>query len=179
VSQREFGSIHNHGLVRVAAATPLVATAEPARNAEATLALARQADADGVDVVVYPELGLSSYAIDDLLLQDALLDAVQDAVAAVCEATADLAPLLLVGAPVARLGRLYNTALAISRGRILGAVPKTFLPNYREYYEKRWFAPGAGVTGFDISIAGQTVPFGTDLIFAATDLPDLVIGVDI
>ncbi|MGI8678195.1 MAG: NAD(+) synthase [Jatrophihabitans sp.] len=178
-SEREFGAIHNHGLVRVAAATPMVVTADPARNAEATIALARSAHADGVDVVVYPELGLSSYAIDDLHLQDALLDAVDDAVGAVCEATRDLGPLLLVGAPLRRRGRLYNTAVAISHGRILGAVPKTYLPNYREYYEKRWFAPGAGVTGLEISVAGQVAPFGTDLIFAATDLPDLVVGVDI
>jgi NAD+ synthase (glutamine-hydrolysing) len=179
VSRREFGAIHSHGLVRVAAATPAVATAEPARNAEASIVLARRAHADGVDVVVYPELGLSSYAIDDLHLQDALLDAVEEAVAQVCAATAELGPLLLVGAPVRRRGRLYNAALAISHGRILGVVPKTFLPNYREYYEKRWFAAGAGVTGLDIVIAGQSAPFGTDLIFAATDLPDLVVGVEI
>jgi len=179
VSRRDFGAIHSHGLVRVAAATPPVATADPARNAQETVGLARQADADGVDVVVYPELGLSSYAIDDLHLQEALLDAVDDAVAAVRDASRDLGPLLLVGAPARRRGRLYNTAVAISRGRILGVVPKTFLPNYREYYEKRWFASGADVVGREISLAGETVPFGTDLIFAAADLPELVVGVEI
>jgi NAD+ synthase (glutamine-hydrolysing) len=177
--QREFAALHSHGFVRVATATPIVSTADPARNAEATIALAREADADGVDVVVYPELGLSSYAIDDLHLQDALLEAVEKAIADVCAASSTFGPLLLVGAPVRRNGRLYNAALAISHGRILGVVPKTFLPNYREYYEKRWFAPGAGVTGLDIAVAGQLVPFGTDLIFAATDLADLVIGIDI
>ncbi|WP_250286078.1 MULTISPECIES: NAD(+) synthase [unclassified Frankia] len=179
MGQREFGSIHSHGLVRVAVAAPPVATADPARNAEGTIALARAAHADGVDVAVFPELGLSSYAIDDLHLQDALLDAVEEAVAAVREASRGLGPLLLVGAPLRRGGRLYNTALAISRGRVLGVVPKTFLPNYREYYEKRWFAPGAGVTGQEITVAGETVPFGTDLLFTASDLPDLVIGVEI
>ncbi|CAO5155015.1 Glutamine-dependent NAD(+) synthetase [Frankia sp. AiPs1] len=192
--QREFGAIHRHGLVRVAAATPVVSVADPARNAEATVALARAADADGVDVVVYPELGLSSYAIGDLHLQDALLDAVEHAVGAVCEASAELGPLLLVGAPLRRGGRLYNTALMISRGRVLGVVPKIYLPNSREYYEKRWFASGAGQerTGNDgggtdggigggpvITVAGRTVPFGTDLVFAATDLADLVVGVEI
>jgi NAD+ synthase (glutamine-hydrolysing) len=177
--RREFGAIHSHGLARVAAATPLVVTADPARNAEATVALARRADADGVDVVVYPELGLSSYALDDLHLQDALLDAVEQAVDTVCRASGELGPLLLVGAPLRRRGRLYNSALAISRGRILGVVPKTFLPNYREYYEKRWFASGAGVTGEQITVAGRTVPFGTDLIFEAADLADLVVGVEI
>lgn len=179
MSQREFRAIHSHGFVRVAAATPLVATADPARNARETVFLAQRADADGVDVVVYPELGLSSYAIEDLHLQDALLDAVEDAVATVCAASRRLAPLLFVGAPLRRRGRLYNAALAISHGQILGAVPKTFLPNYREYYEKRWFAPGAGVVGAEIKVAGQTAPFGTDLVFEASDLPDLVVGVEL
>jgi NAD+ synthase (glutamine-hydrolysing) len=179
MSPREFGAIHSHGLVRVAAATPRVFTADPARNTEATISLAREAHEDGVDVVVYPELGLSSYAIDDLHLQDALLDGVEIAIATLCEASGDLTPLLLVGAPVRHRGRLYNAAVAISHGRILGVVPKTFLPNYREYYEKRWFASGAGVTGLDMFVSGQAAPFGTDLIFAATDLPDLVIGVEV
>ncbi|MGN6609707.1 MAG: NAD(+) synthase [Jatrophihabitans sp.] len=179
MSDRDFRSIHRHGFVRAAAATPVVTTADPARNAEATIALAREAHEQGVDVVVYPELGLSSYAIDDLHLQQALLDAVEDAVEQVRAASADLAPLLLVGAPLRRNNRLYNTALAISRGRILGVVPKTYLPNYREYYEKRWFAPGGDVVGEQITVAGETVPFGTDLLFAATDLPDLVVGVEI
>ena len=175
----ERASLHDHGMARVAAATPVVATAEPARNAEATIALAREADHDGVDLVVFPELGLSSYALDDLLLQDALLDAAEDAVAAVREASRELAPVLLVGAPLRRNGRLYNTAVAISRGEILGVVPKTFLPNHREYYEKRWFASGAGTDGLAITVAGTTVPFGTDLLFAATDLDDFTIGVEI
>ncbi|SFS12588.1 NAD(+) synthase [Sphingomonas jatrophae] len=176
---RSFGAIHNHGLVRVAAATPLVATADPAKNAAAAIELAAQGDADGVDVIVYPELNLSAYANDDLHLQDALLDAVEQAVAAVRDASRDLSPLLLLGAPLRRNGRLHNTAIAISRGRILGVQPKTYLPNYREYYEKRWFASGAGHEGEDIIVAGDTVPFGTDLLFAASDLPDLVVGIDI
>jgi NAD+ synthase (glutamine-hydrolysing) len=179
VSSQDFSAIHSHGLVRVAAATPVVVTADPARNAAATIALARAADADGVDVVVYPELGLSAYALDDLHLQEALLGEVERAVDTVCEASADLEPLLLVGAPLRRGGRLYNTALVISRGRLLGVVPKTYLPNSREYYEKRWFASGAGSDGWEITVAGRTAPFGTDLVFAATDLADLVVGVEI
>ena len=175
----DFYAIHTHGFVRVAAATPAVAVADPAHNAQSIIALARQAHDDGVDVVVYPELCVSSYAIDDLHLQDALLGAVDTALADICAATADLGPVLLVGAPLRRRDRLYNTAVVISHGRILGVQPKTFLPNYREYYEKRWFAPGAGVVGLDIDVAGQSVPFGTDLIFAAADLPELVIGIDI
>jgi NAD+ synthase (glutamine-hydrolysing) len=174
-----FAAIHNHGFVRVSAATPIVATADPLGNADATIALARQGDRDGVDLIVYPELGISSYAIDDLHLQEALLDGVVAAIGEVVAASVDLAPVLLVGAPLRRNGRLYNCAIAISRGRILGVVPKLFLPNYREYYEKRWFASGADMRGMEIDLCGQRVPFGIDLLFAATDLADFVFHIEI
>jgi NAD+ synthase (glutamine-hydrolysing) len=175
----DFFALRRHGLVRAAAATPLATVGDVSANVDATLALARRADGEGCDLVVFPELNISSYAIDDLHLQDALLDAVDAGLGRLAEESASLAPVLLVGAPLRRNGRVYNTAVAISRGRILGAVPKSFLPNYREYYEKRWFAPGAGVVGLDIKISGQTVPFGTDLIFAADDLPDFVFHAEI
>ena len=174
-----FRSAQAQGFVRVAACTPIGTAGDPAVNLAATLALARQGDAAGADLMVFPELNLSSYAIDDLLLQDALLDAVEAGIAELVEASRTLAPVLLLGAPLRRLGRLYNTALVIARGRILGVVPKSFLPNYREYYEKRWFAPGAGLAGLEIAVAGQTVPFGPDLIFAASDLADFCFHVEI
>lgn len=174
-----FFSIHAHGLVRVGAATPLVSPGEPSANAEATLALARRAHDEGCDVVVFPELGLTGYAIDDLLLQAALLDAAEAAAARLIEASAALAPLLLVGAPVRRAGRLYNCALAIHRGRLLGVTPKCFLPNYREYYERRWFASGLGLSGLEVDFAGRTVPFGPDLIFEAADVPGLSVHAEI
>lgn len=174
-----FAAFHNHGFVRVAAATPAVAVADPARNAQAVIERARRADAEGVDLVVYPELCLSSYAIDDLHLQEALLDGVEAAVAAVLAASRDLAPVLLVGAPLRRNNRLYNCALVIARGTLLGVVPKSFLPNYREFYEKRWFAAGAGLAGQEIAVAGVAAPFGTDLVFAADDLADFVFHVEI
>src|SRR5690606_3921499 len=95
------------------------------------------------------------------------------------EASRELSPVLVVGAPVRRNGRLYNCAVAISRGRLLGVTPKSFLPNYREYYEKRWFASGIGLKGLEVDFAGQTVPFGVDLIFEAQDLPDFVFHAEI
>jgi len=174
-----FRSLHRHGMVRVAAATPLATVGDPAVNAEAAIGIARTAHDAGVDLVVYPELNLSSYAIDDLHLQAALQRATREAVAAVVAASADLRPVLLVGAALERGGRLYNCALAIARGRVLGVVPKTLLPNYREYYEKRWFASGAGLTGLTITIDGAEVPFGPDLIFAADDLPDFIVHAEI
>lgn len=176
---RHFPSIHAHGFVRVAAATPIATAGDPAANAGAALALAREADAAGVDLVVYPELNISSYAVDDLHLQDGFIRATEAAIAAVVAGSAKLKPVLLVGAPLLRNGRLYNCAWAIARGRILGIVPKSFLPNYREYYEKRWFASGIGLTGLSVDVGGAAVPFGTDLVFAASDLPDLVFAAEI
>jgi NAD+ synthase (glutamine-hydrolysing) len=174
-----FHSIHAHGFVRAAVCTPAVLPGDPAFNAAETLRLARQGDVESCDLMLFPELGLSAYAIDDLFLQDALLKRVEAEVAGLVRASAKLKPVLVVGAPVAHNGRLYNCAIAISRGRILGVVPKSFLPNYREYYEKRWFAAGAGVTGLTIRLAGQEAPFGTDLVFEAEDLADFVFHVEV
>ena len=174
-----FHSIHSHGMVRVAAATPAASVGDALANADAVLALARDAHARGVDLVVFPELCLTSYAIDDLHLQSAQHRATAAALERVVEASAALSPVLLVGAALPRNGRLYNCAVALSRGRVLGVTPKTFLPNYREYYEKRWFASGAGLTGLAIDLAGQSAPFGTDLIFAADDLPGFTFHAEI
>ena len=174
-----FHSIHRHGFARVAACTPRVELADPMHNVRETLGLVEQGHARHVDLMVFPELGLSAYSIDDLLLQDTLLDAVERAIADLVEATIALRPVCIVGAPVRRGSRLYNCAVAIARGRILGVVPKSFLPNYREFYENRWFAPGAGVEGLDVRLADQCVPFGTDLVFAASDLADFTFHLEI
>ena len=174
-----FRSIHHHRMLRVAAATPPASVGDAAANARATIALAGQAHDEAVDLLVFPELNLSSYAIDDLHLQSAMQSATLAAIGSVRAATAGLRPVLLVGAALERNGRLYNCAVAIARGRVLGVVPKTFLPNYREYYEKRWFASGMGLTGLDIRLGDGCVPFGTDLIFAADDLPHFVFHAEI
>ena len=173
-----FGSIETHGLVRLAAATPQASVANVGANADAILALARDAAGAGADIILFPELCLSSYAIDDLHLQDALLDRVEAEIGRIVETSRDL-PIMLVGAPIRRAGRLYNAALAIGGGRLLGVVPKSYLPNYREYYEKRWFAPGAGLTALEVTVAGHDAPFGTDLLFAADNRPDFIFHVEI
>ncbi|MBO9709823.1 MAG: NAD(+) synthase [Caulobacter sp.] len=174
-----FFSPYRHGFVRVATAAPKVKLADPAANAQAVLDLVRQADTAGVAVLVFPELGLTGYSIDDLLQQDVLLDAVEDAIADLAHESAGLATLFVVGAPLRDGGRLYNTAVAIQDGRVRGAVPKTFLPNYREFYERRWFTPGAGVTGRTLTLAGQAVPFGTDVLFRSIGEIDFTVGVEI
>jgi len=174
----DFFSLYSHEFVRVACCVPRTRVADAAYNLAETLKLAAQGDAARAAVMVFPELGLSSYAIEDLLLQDALLDEVERSIASVVEASRDLFPVLIVGAPLRVSNRLYNTAVVIHRGKVLGVVPKTYLPNYREFYEKRHFISGANVICDELELAGQTVPFGTDLLFKATGL-DLTFHVEI
>jgi NAD+ synthase (glutamine-hydrolysing) len=174
-----FFSPYRHGFVRVATAVPKVKLADPAANAASVLDLVGQADAAGVAVLVFPELGLTGYSIDDLLQQDALLDAVEAAIATLAKASAKLAPLFVVGAPLRDNGRLYNTAVAIQGGKVRGVIPKSFLPNYREFYERRWFTPGAGVVGRTLTLAGDSVPFGTDILLRGGGTAPFTVGVEI
>ena len=178
-AKSHFFSHHAQGFVRVAACTPRVTVADPAANLAEILELARQGDAEDCGLMVFPELSLSAYAIDDLHQQDVLLDAVERAIGDLAEATRGLKPVLLVGAPLRRNGRLYNCAVVVHRGEILGVVPKVYLPNYREYYEKRWFVSGLGTEGLEMELCGRTVPFGPDLIFEAEDLRDFVFHAEI
>ena len=166
-----FYAMHEHGFVRVATSTPQVRTADVAFNRDAVLAEARRAHAAHVDLLVYPELCLSSYAIDDLHLQSAMIEAVAEAIGEIVKASADLSPVLLIGAALMHKGRLYNCALAIAHGKLLGVVPKSYLPNYREFYEKRWFASGKDLRGQTIRVNGHDVPFGVDIVFASEVLP--------
>ena len=174
-----FFDFHSHGFVRLATATPRVRTADVDYNAEAIIEQARAADERGVDLLLYPEMCLSSYAIDDLHMQTALLDRVEEQIAMIADEARDLSPVLVIGAPLRRNGRIYNCAVVLARGRILGAVPKSFLPNYREFYEKRWFAHGRDCVGLTIRCGTAEIPFGTDLLFAADDLAGFVFGVEI
>lgn len=173
-----FESAYRHGFARVAACTIPVAIADPARNAEAVIDAARALSDDAVAVAVFPELCLSGYAIDDLVMQDAVLDAVHAAIGTLVSASHDLRPLLVVGAPLLLGARLYNCAVVIHRGRVLGVVPKSYPLTYREFYEARWYAAGAGAPATAV-LAGQQVPVGTDLLFAADDVPGLVVHAEV
>lgn len=174
-----FHSPRTHGFVRVAAATPVVHTADPVANAQEHIALIRQAGEQGVDLMVFPELSLSGYAIDDLLMQDALLAEVERQIAVLAEA-ADAAGLVtVVGAPVRSGDALFNCAVVLGSGSVLGVVPKTYLPNYREYYEKRWFAPAASRSEDTVLLNGETVDFAPGLIFEAVDRPGFVFAAEI
>ncbi len=175
----EFRSIYRHGLARVAACTTRCTLADPAANAAEILGAARACHDRGAALAVFPELGISGYAISDLLHQSALLDAVEAAIGDIVSASADLLPLLLVGAPLRHAGALYNCALAIHRGRLLGVVPKLHLPNYREFYEPRHFVGGDWTMGGEVAVGELTAPFGIDLLFAAEDVPGFVVHAEI
>ncbi|MDU0346842.1 NAD(+) synthase [Microbacterium sp. KSW2-29] len=179
ITDLPFESAYRHGFARVAACTVPVAVADPAANVEAVLASARACHDEGVAVAVFPELCLTGYAIDDLVMQDPLLDAVEAAVARLVAASVDLLPVLLVGAPLRHGNRLFNCAVVIHRGRILGVAPKAYLPTYREFYEQRWYARGDDQVGQHITIAGETVPFGPDLLFTAVDVPGLTLHAEV
>ncbi|GAA3538583.1 NAD(+) synthase [Nocardioides daeguensis] len=178
----DFYSAYAHGFARIAAVTLPVAIADPATNAARILEQARVLHEDGVAVAVFPELGLTGYAVDDLFLQDTLLDAVREAVLDLTVASADLRPVLVVGAPLASGNRVYNCAVVIHGGRVLGVAPKSYLPTYREFYEARWFAAGATQRATDggvIELNGESVPFGNDLIFSASDVRGLDLHVEV
>lgn len=168
------------GFARVSAAVPSVAVADVATNREHTLALWRQSHRQGDAVVVFPELGLSGYTVRDLFLDRHLQDACSQALLELAEAGAELSPLAVVGLPLRVEGLLYNVAAVLSGGRVLGVVPKAYLPNYREFEEARWFRPGIEVeAGRSVRLGGEDVPFGLDLLFAAEDVEDLVVGLEV
>src|SRR6476659_5621893 len=174
-----FSSLYAHGFARVAACTADVYVADPLRNAQSVVEVGRRLSESGVAVAVFPELALTGYAIDDLFGADVVLDAVHEGLQMIMQASVELLPVIIVGAPLRHRARLFNTAVVIHRGRVLGVVPKVHLPNYREFYERRQFASGRGITGLEITVAGERAPFGTDLLFDASDVPGLTIGVEI
>ena len=156
----------NYGFVKVAAAVPQVAVADCARNAERIVALAQQAARRGVELVAFPELAVTGYTCADLFLQPALLDAADEALGEIMRQTRKLPHALIVGLPLRHEDRLYNCAAVVAQGRLLGVVPKSYIPNYAEFYEARWFASGAGIEEERITAAGQEADFGTELTFA-------------
>ncbi len=174
-----FENLWCHGFVRTVLVSPHVALADPETNARRILTAIGEADAQGAGLVLFPELSLTGYSNDDLFLQNALLEATAHAIGEIVAASAAFAPVIAIGAPIAGPDGIYNCALIIHRGRLLGIVPKNFLPNYREYYEKRYFASGAHAPFSELRVAGHTAPFGTGLVFANEDLPDFTLGFEI
>jgi NAD+ synthase (glutamine-hydrolysing) len=174
-----FESLYSHGFIRVAAAVPDVRIAEPEFNAGRVLTLAGEAAEEGAVLIVFPELGLSGYSIEDLFHQRALLTAVGSALGAIVAASAQLECVLVVGAPLFVEGAVFNTGVVIHRGRILAVVPKSYLPEYREYYEKRQFRAARDAVSREITLLGRRVPFGADLVLQCSELPGLALHVEL
>ncbi len=174
-----FLNLYRHGFVRLATAVPRCRIADPLFNGEASLKLLQQAAAQGASVVVFPELGLSAYSCDDLFHQHALLDGCEEALARLVLASEDCPALAVVGMPIRVDHSLFNCAVVVHAGAILGVVPKTYLPNYGEYYEGRQFNPGHTALSRSITLCGQQVPFGAELLFQARNLPQLVLHAEI
>lgn len=188
MTDRDFRNLYRHGFARVAACTLPVTMADPFANADAIVEQVRGLHDEGAAVAVFPELSLSGYSIDDLLLQDVLLRDVEAAVVRLARATTELLPLVAVGAPLRHRNRLYNCAVLIHRGEIVGITPKSYPANYREFYEKRHFASGAGLVdewfrptfarGEDADLL-DGVPFGTDVLVHVDDVPGLVVHAEV
>ena len=174
-----FYSPYAHGFVRACVCIPRLRVADPDFNAGQTLDLARRASEMGAAVALFPELGLSAYSNEDLFHQDALLEATLAALSLIVKESEALSPVLLVGAPLRFEGMLFNCAVAVHRGRILGVTPKSYLPNYREFYEARQFTPARDAVSREVSLLGNRVPFGNDLIFEAENVPGFALHAEI
>lgn len=179
MSASMFRSLYHQGFARVAACTLPVALAEPAVNAQRILDAVTTCTEDGSALCVFPELGICGYTLEDLLQQEVLLTQTKTALLSLVQASTSLHSVMVVGAPLLWRNALYNCAVVIHSGRILGVVPKSYIPNYREFYEARHFRPGAGIRGQTIDINGHIVPFGVDLLFEADDVPSFCLSVEI
>ncbi|MCH7342089.1 NAD(+) synthase [Pelomonas sp. CA6] len=175
----QFDNLYNHDFARIAVGVPMCRVADPLYNGEQTAQLLRQAAAQGAAVVAFPELGLSAYSCDDLFHQRALLDGCEAALAELLKVSLTLPTVAVVGMPLRVEHRLFNCAVILQRGRILGVQPKTYLPNYGEFYEARQFNAADEAVADEVELLGQRVPFGTRLLFAATDLPLLRLHAEI
>jgi NAD+ synthase (glutamine-hydrolysing) len=177
--QRPFHSIYSHKFIRASVCIPFVRVADPEFNVERTLGLARRAHEMQAAVTLFPELGISAYSNDDLFHQDTLLDATETALARLVGESRQLMPMLIVGAPLRFEGKLFNCGVVIYKGKVLGITPKTYLPNYREFYEKRQFTSGRNAVSREVLFLGERVPFGSDLIFDAVNVEDFSLHVEI
>lgn len=169
----------NTGLIRVAAAVPEVAVGNVKKNKACISSMLMDAEQSGVAVAAFPELCITSYTLGDLFRQRSVIEQSEKKLAELLEETKGLSVLAIVGMPIYANDKLYNTAVVFQSGQLLGVIPKAYIPNYSEYYEQRWFTSGLDVSNQTIQLAGQSVPFGTDILFECRQIPELVLGVEI
>ncbi|MBQ3818130.1 MAG: NAD(+) synthase [Acetobacter sp.] len=174
-----FRSLYQQGFARVATCTVPVTLADPLRNVAKVLEVVSKCEEEGVILCIFQELVLTGYSLEDLFHQESLLNAVKLALKNLAAATEKYRSLVVVGAPLVYRDALYNCAVIVHRGRILGIVPKTYLPGYREFYEPRYFASGETIRGKNLYFGGENVPFGVDLLFEAHDIPGFCLGVEL
>ena len=175
-----FHSLYRHGFARLSVCVPAVRVADPEHNAARTIELAREAADDHSALALFPELGISAYSNEDLFQQDALLDGTLRALERVVRESGSISTVLVVGAPLRFEDKLFNCAVVIHRGRVLGVVPKSYLPTYREFYEKRQFTSAFKTVTREVALFDQEgIPFGNDLVFEADDLPNFAVFVEI
>jgi NAD+ synthase (glutamine-hydrolysing) len=178
--ERQFFNLYNHGFIRVAVCTPEIKVADVPSNVASTINLAKQAAANNAILALFPELGISAYSNEDLFHQDALLKSVTDGLSEILRATKELNTIFVVGAPLRVDFRLFNCGIALYQGRILGIAVKSYLPNYREFYEGRQFSPAEGAQSKVIDICGQeNVPFGADILFDVNNINNFSFYIEI
>ncbi len=167
------------GYLRAGAAVPELKVADVDFNSEAILELVRQAGRQGVQVLAFPEMSITGYTLGDLVQHQALLSRAEKGLTRILAETSGTSMVTILGMPVLAEQRIFNAAVIINRGRILGVVPKTYLPDYKEFYDERWYESGQNSPSSEIRLGGQTVPFGTDLLFQIKGVPGAIFGVEI
>ena len=167
-----------NGYIKTAAATPYITVADCNANGNEIIRLIHEMEKEHVKVMTFPELCITGYTCQDLFLQRRLLDSAWETLLKITKETADVDALVFVGVPFRNHGKLYNVAAVLNRGEIIGLVPKTYLPNYGEFYEQRHFASGLGCLEY-VDIEGKRVPFGTDILFICEEEPELVAAAEI
>ncbi len=169
----------SYGFIRVAAAVPKIKVGDLDYNTKQILEFAQKASRAGAKVIVFPELSITGYTMGDLFHQQLLIDKAKEALGSIAITTRDLKSVILVGLPLSFGGKLFNCAAVISNGKILGIIPKTYIPNYKEFYEERWFASANDLNDKEIAIFDSKVPIGTDILFKLKDYPEAILGIEI
>src|SRR3989344_5724358 len=176
---RDSGKTNNFGFLRVAVAVPPVRVADPRYNAALILVFLKRAEEKQVSLAVFPEMSIPGYSTADLYFQEKLLQETQEALRFILTRSAKMRLAFIVGLPIVNEGKLFNVAVLAYRGKVLGIVPKTYIPGYKEFYEERWFSSGRDLVAKELNIFGKSVPIGTDLLFRFPKIPRAVLGIEI
>ena len=167
------------GLLRIGAAVPALQVADVDFNITNIIELIKKAGKEGVQVLAFPEMAVTGYTIGDLVQHQALLSKAEEGLNAILKTSADLEMVLIVGLPLSIDQKVFNCAAVLNHGHILGVIPKTYVPSYKEFYEERWFASGRDANSDSVELAGQHVPFGTDILFSIRGIPSAIVGVEV